>query len=218
MTSVWGRAPELPAFVLESVAAHARALGRTVADDDLFLMALTCLDEGRPARRVLDAEGIDARQLLAEIKVSGDAPLDPAAPLTFSPAYYALEGRTQGFAAALGTGRITPEHVLLGLVWDPASRSSHLVWRLGASRERIVERLRDLGIPTPAAPLPRQREVEWGARVWFDRADVRRVVDHLRLHIPPGTRWGFNYEGHRAWAIAESSVDLDALVSAAQAP
>jgi hypothetical protein len=51
-----------------------------------------------------------------------------------------------------------------------------------------------------------------------DRADVRRVVDHLRLHIPPGTRWGFNYEGHRAWAIAESSVDLDALVSAAQAP
>jgi hypothetical protein len=189
-----------------------------VADDDLFLMALTCLDEGRPARRVLDAEGIDARQLLAEIKVSGDAPIDPAAPLTFSPAYYALEGRTQGFAAALGTGRITPEHVLLGLVWDPASRSSHLVWRLGASRERIVERLRDLGIPTPAAPLPRQREVEWGARVWFDRADVRRVVDHLRLHIPPGTRWGFNYEGHRTWAIAESSVDLDALVSAAQAP
>jgi hypothetical protein len=145
---------------------------------------------------------------LAQIKVNGDAPLDPAAPLTSSPAFYALKGRTQGFAAALGTGRITPEHVLLGLMWDPASRSSHLVWRLGASRERIVERLRDLGIPTPAAPLPRQREVEWGARVWFDRADVKRVVDRLRLHIPPGTRWGFNYDGSAKgveWKLYEAA-------------
>jgi hypothetical protein len=199
------------------VEAHARALGRTVADDDLFLVALTCLDEGRPVRRALAAERIDARRLLALIKVSGDAPLDPPAALTFAPAYYTLQGRAQGFAAALGDGEITPEHVLLALVWDPGSRSSYLLWRLGASPQRIIERLRDLGIPTPAAPLPRQREVEWGGRVWFDRADVRRIVDHLRTHIPPGTLWGFNYEGHRAWAIAETSVELDSLVSAAQA-
>jgi hypothetical protein len=217
MTSVWGRAPTLPFAILDSVATHARALGRTVADDDLFLVALTCLDKRRPARRVLAAEGIDSRRLLALIKVGEDAALDPPAALTFAPAYYALEGRAQGFAAALGDGGITPEHVLLGLVWDPGSRSSYLVWRLGTSRERIIERLSDLGIPTPDAPLPRQREVEWGERVWFDRADVRKVVDHLRTHVPPGTRWGFNYEGHRAWAIAESSVDLDVLVSAAQA-
>jgi hypothetical protein len=93
MTSVWGSAPELPLVILESVAAHARSLGRTVADDDLFLVALTCLDARQPARRVLAAEGIDSRQLLALVKARGDIPVDPAAPLTFAPAYYALQGR-----------------------------------------------------------------------------------------------------------------------------
>jgi hypothetical protein len=33
----------------------------------------------------------------------------------------------------------------------------------------------------------------------------------------PATTWGFNYEGERAWARAESSVDLEALVRAALA-
>jgi hypothetical protein len=149
------------------------------------------------------------------IKVRGDGALDPAQPMTYAPAYYLLKGRAQGFAATLADGRITPEHVLLALLWDPASNSSYLVWRLGGSRERIVEHLRDLGIPTPAAALPSQREVEWGPRVRFDRADVRAVVDHLRAHIAPGTRWAFNYEGTGAWAIAEAAVDLDAMVSAA---
>jgi hypothetical protein len=88
---------------------------------------------------------------------------------------------------------------------------------LGATREGIVECVRDVGIPTPAAALPPQREVEWAPRVWFDRADVRAVVDHLRAHIAPGTRWGFNCEGTEAWAIAEAAVDLDAMVRAALA-
>jgi hypothetical protein len=127
MTSVWGRCPELPVRLLDGVHAHALALGRVFASDDLFLLAIACLDEARPARRALAAEGIDSRRLMS------------------------------------------------------------------------------------------QREVEWGPRVWFDRADVRAVVDHLRAHIAPGTRWGFNYEGAGAWAIAEAAVDLDALVSAALA-
>jgi hypothetical protein len=197
------------------VDAHARELGRTVASDDLFLLALTGLDEEQPARRALAAEGVDAERLRPRIRTAGDRPLDPPAALTSSPAYYKMHGRAQGFAAALGDGRITPEHVLLAVLWDPTSQSSALLWRLGVSRERIVSRLRELGVPAPSAPLPAQEEIDWGEPVWFDRADVRRVLDHLRLHIPPETRWRFNYEGHRAWARAESSVDLDALVRAA---
>jgi hypothetical protein len=217
MTSVWGRCRGLPARLLGGVHGHALALGRAVASDDLFLLAIACLDEAQPARRALATEGIDSPRLMSLIKVGGDGPLDPGQPMTYAPAYYLLKGRAQGFAATLGDGRITPEHVLLALLWDPASRSSYLVWRLGSTRERIVERLRDMGIPTPAAALPPLREVEWGPRVWFDRADVRAVVDHLRAHIAPGTRWGFNYESTGAWAIAESAVDLDAMVNAALA-
>jgi hypothetical protein len=166
---------------------------RLVASDDLFLSAITCLDEAQPARRALAAEGIDSRRLMSLIKVGGDGALDPAQPMTYAPAYYLLKGRGQGFAATLGDGRITHEHVLLALLWDPASNSSYLVWGSGSSREGIVECLRDVGIPTPAAALPPQREVEWVPRVWFDRAGVRAVVDHLRAHIAPGTRWGFTY-------------------------
>jgi hypothetical protein len=55
------------------------------------------------------------------IKVAGDGALDPAQPMTYAPAYYLLKGRAQGFAATLGDGRITPEHVLLALLWAPAS-------------------------------------------------------------------------------------------------
>lgn len=205
----------LPGGLLESVAAHARDLGRAVALDDLFLLAIAELDETQPARRALAAEGITAARLLANVRVGGDGPLDPPTGLTFAPAYYALEGRAQGFAAALGDGTITPEHVLLALLWDPGTISSHLVWRLGGDRGRILKGLRDLGVPTPPSPLPPHREVEWGGKVWFDRADVDRVLGHLRLHIPPGTLWGFNYEGERAWARAEAIVDLDALVVAA---
>ena len=62
-----------------------------MADDDLFLLALTCLQGTELAPRALMAEGIDSEQLLGLIKVSGDAPLDPARPLTFAPAYYQLE-------------------------------------------------------------------------------------------------------------------------------
>jgi hypothetical protein len=202
--------------LLDGVHRHACALGRTVASDDLFLLAITELDSAEPARRALAACGIDSERLKPHIKVEGDGRLDPAQGLHYAPAYYLLLGRAQGFAATLGDGAITPEHVLLALLWDPASVSSSHVWRLGTSRERIVERLHDLGVPTPAAALPRQREIEWGRRVWFDRADVPHVINHLRARIAPATRWGFNYEGHRAWAIAESSVDLDELFSAAK--
>jgi Clp amino terminal domain, pathogenicity island component len=217
VTSIWGRCPQLPDRILELVAAHAGELGRTVASDDLFLVAIAELHETQPARQALAAEGINAGRLLAYVRVGGDGPLDHPAGLTYPPAYYAMEGRAQGFAAVLGDGRITCEHVLLALLWDPGSSCSYLVWRLGSGRERIVGGLRDLGVPTPPSPLPRQREVEWGGQVWFDRADVQRVVDYLRLHVPPGTLWGFNYDGERAWARADAVVDLDALVTAARA-
>jgi Clp amino terminal domain, pathogenicity island component len=215
MRSVWGRSPQIPGWILDAVAAHASQLGRTIISDDLFLLALTELDEATRARRALAAAGVNTAAVLAEIRVAGDRSLPVQPPLQFAPASYTMHGRAEGFAVALGDGRITPEHILLAVLWDPMSHSSQLLWRLGVSRERIVDRLRELGVPVPGAPLPHQSEVEYGERVWFARDDVRRVLDHLRLHIPPGTQWRFNYEGDRAWARAEASVDLPVLVRAA---
>jgi hypothetical protein len=128
-----------------------------------------------------------------------------------------MKGRAEGFAAALGDGTIIPEHVLIALVWDPMTASSQLVGRMSASRQRIIDRLRDMGVPVPKAPLPAQREIEHGERVWIGREQAQSVVAHVARHIPPDTVWGFNYEGQRAWIRAESHVDLQRLVDEALA-
>lgn len=114
------------------------------------------------------------------------------------------------------TGEITPADVLLALLWDPISESSRSLWKLGIARERVLDCLRQGGVSVPSAPLPAQREIEWGERVWFDRDNAASVVDHVRRHVPPAV-WAFNYEGQQAWVIAESSVDLRTLVRRALA-
>jgi hypothetical protein len=215
MKGPWGDRPLLPRDILERVLSGARRLGRQVASDDLFLLAVAELPGESQARQALEAEGVDAERLLAEIRTGGDGPSELKAGLTYAPAFYSMQGRAEAFAAALGDGAIAPEHVLVAVLWDPMSASSQLLWRLGVSRERIVKRMGDLGVSVPRAPLPVQREIEVGERVRFGRKDVRSVLDYLRQQIPPGTAWGFNYEGDRAWVHAEASVDVQALVGRA---
>lgn len=217
MRSVTGDLPHIPARLRDAAAAHATRLRRQVMSDDLFLLAVLELDAAEPARRALESEGITAERLLDDIHVERDGSPDEPAGLRYSPRCYTVQGRAEGFAGALGAGPITPAHVLLALLWDPESMSSHLLWRLGVDRARVIERLRELHVPLPAAALPRQQEIEWGQKVWFERDRVAVVLDHVRLHLPPQTRWGFNYEGDRAWAIAEAQVDLEDLVAGAPA-
>jgi hypothetical protein len=129
------------------------------------------------------------------------------------PAYNGIEGRAQAFAAALGEdGTITPEFVLLALLWDPMSHSSQALWKLGTAREGIVQHLAKSGVPTPLTPIPAQKEIEWGKRVWIDREDMPRVLTYVSRHVGPQFVWGFNYEGEQAWVNAEASVDLEAIV------
>jgi ATP-dependent Clp protease ATP-binding subunit ClpA len=210
-----GESPHIPREIHGRVHAVAQRLGRQVAGDDLFLIALTELPDDAPARAALEVEGITSERLRSEVRTGGDEPFEAPRGITFAPAFYVMQGRAEAFAATLGDGAVTPEHVLLAILWDPNDASSQLLWRLGVSRERIVEQLRHLGVAVPKPPPPPQREIEDGERVWFNRSDVERVLRYLHRKIPPGTVWGFNYEAERAWAIAESSVDLQTLVDQA---
>jgi len=203
----------MPREIHSLVASIAQRLGRDVAGDDLFLLALMELPDDVPARSALEAEGVTWDRVLAEV---GDKASDTFQGLLFPPAYNALLGRSQAFAATLGDGAITPEHILLALIWEPTSGSSQSLWRLGVQPVRIIERLSRQGIPVPETEVPEQREVEMGERVWFDRTDVAKVLQSLGKRTSPGTRWGFNYEGDRAWVWAEAHVDLNALVDEAR--
>lgn len=216
MTSVWAESARLPFAIFKAANRHARQLGRAVVSDDLFLLALTELDEDQPARRALAAAGVSSERLLPNIRTTGDAVRERLGEgLHYAPAYYTLQGLAQGFAATLGDGVIAPEHVLLAIQWTGNSHSLHALHRLGVTREAIIDELRALGVAVPQAELPTLVEVEWGEKVWFERDRTREVLDHVRLHLGPGTRWGFNYEGDRAWIRAECSVDIDALVRGA---
>lgn len=208
----------LPRAVTSAVTDLAFELHRRVASDDLFLLALAQLPEGAPARRALEAEGVTAERLRAEIRVGGDGEDRPRQGFTYSPAYYLIHGRAQGLAAATGDGVVTPEHLLVALVWDGGTSSSQLLWRLGVSRDAVVDRLRQQGVAVPSSPLPAQREVEWGEPVWFDRDQVDAVLTRVREQLPPQTRWGFNYEGDRAWIVGQADVDFEALVREALPP
>ena len=208
----------LPAAVQRIVYDVAVELGRQVAGDDLFLLALARLDPPSPAGHALEAAGATADVLVAQIRTGGDGVPSHGDGLMYSPAYYGMCGRAAAFAAALGDGTITPEDLLLALLWDGNSSSSQLLWRLGVGRERVVDELRARGVVVPGAPLPPQREVEFGEDVWFDRDQVGAVIDHVRLRLPPETYWGFNYEGDRAYVSSEASVDLEALVAEALPP
>jgi catechol 2,3-dioxygenase-like lactoylglutathione lyase family enzyme len=208
----------LPAAVQERATDIGVELHRHVLGDDLFLLALTQLPAGTPAREVLEAEGVTADIVLARIRTRGDGGRSAKFGMTYAPACYLMHGRADAFAAALGDGTITPEHVLLAMIWDGGGTASQMLWHLGARREALVEGLRARGVPVPATPVPAQREVDLGERVWFDRDQVQTVIDKLRATVPPGTQWGFNYDGDRAFAFTESSVDLAALVAEALPP
>ena len=213
MRTVRSQGRRLPAEVEKTGLDVGLELHRQVVGDDLFLLVLARLDPDSPARQVLEAEGVTSEVLLANIRTRGDGESSTESGFTYSPAYYGMHGRADGFAAALGDGTITPEHLLIALLWDAGSHSSQLLWRLGVTREALVDGLRARGVPVPSAPLPPQREVDHGGRVWFDRDQVQAVIEGLRSRLPPGTHWGFNYEGDRAWAFTEAHIDLEALVA-----
>jgi ATP-dependent Clp protease ATP-binding subunit ClpA len=217
MRSPAGRTSQVPLPIIAAVRRHVEEFGRDVAGDDVFLLAILDLPDDVVARRVLEAEGLSADRVLAEIRTSEDVPSDSPRGVRFPPAYNEMLGRAQGLAAALGDGQITPEHVLLSLIWNPTSLASQVLWRVGISRERLVDRLREMGVSTPRADLPEQREMEVGERVWFGRHETDRVLRHLREHIPPDVFWGFNYEDDRAWVWAEARIDMHALVAEALA-
>jgi hypothetical protein len=187
-------------------------MGYTVASDDLFLLAVAELPERTPARQVLEAEGINGERLATEISARARSMPVGSTGLLFPAAFNSMAGRAEAFAASLGDGPVTPEHVLMALIWDPSSLSSQLLWRLGVSREDIIGRLRSQGVAVPRTSIPPRVEVEMGERIWIDRDDLLHVIAELPMSLPPDAHFGFNYEDDRAWLVAEASVDLRSLV------
>lgn len=92
VAGVCGQRPSQPRDLLVGVVAQARRLGRPVAGDDLFLLALSELPGDPPARRALEAEGLDSGRISEEVRTRGDAQADWDGKLHFAPALYLVVG------------------------------------------------------------------------------------------------------------------------------
>jgi ATP-dependent Clp protease ATP-binding subunit ClpA len=156
-----------------------------VASDDLFLLAVAELREGTPARDVLESKGISVERLATEISSRALPMPAESSGLMFAPAYNSMAGRAEAFAASLGDGPISPEHVLMALIWDPSSLSSQLLWRLRVSRENIIRRapLTRRGRPTHVDPASGRGR---NGREDMDRPEeVQRVITELPKRLSP---------------------------------
>jgi ATP-dependent Clp protease ATP-binding subunit ClpA len=142
---------------------------------------------------------------------------------TPNPAAYAVRGWADGFAAASGRQRPSPEDWLLATIYRNNDMVIAVLRQLGVSAAEIIEALRRRGVKVPdfepAVDPPWRgddRMVEVAKSEW------RAVVDALHEKHPAGSewRWGFNSRRDRPGKIqfiAEEGIDLEAIVAGALA-
>ena len=106
--------------------------------------------------------------------------------------------RAEGLAIGLGARTMTPEHVLLAILWDPALWLNRLLERAGATPARLLEELGRLGVPTPRGLPPKRRS--WGPFVTVSRDEFERVAADLSR---AGTLSRFRYEGEEVLLSVE---------------
>jgi Clp amino terminal domain, pathogenicity island component len=210
---------EMPRTIEPRAWELARETGYPVVAAELFLVAIAELPEGTPARDVLVSLGLDAERLMRETEAHWRAGPDPGPDssrrLGYSPQMSGIMGMATGLAVSLGDGDVTPEHLLIALVWDAHSGANWVLRRAGVSREDIIEGLRSRGVTMPPAPLPpfpRDLEVTWGETVELDKDDFGRVFHELERRLLPDKLFCFGGEGGRVHVNAEEGVDLRALI------
>jgi Clp amino terminal domain, pathogenicity island component len=122
-------------------------------------------------------------------------------------------GRSEAFAAAAGSSRVEPEHVLLGLLWDPQSVQTGMLRDVGTSRTAVLDALVRFEVYVPPVELPPEDMRPWGKRVWVPAGQFGLVLRNVMARLPEGTRFGFNSTADgRYWMQAGAEVDLQAIV------
>jgi histidinol-phosphate/aromatic aminotransferase/cobyric acid decarboxylase-like protein len=106
----------------------------------------------------------------------------------------------------MGSAEVRDEHELLALLWEPSSPLAlQLMEKLGATRERVLEELRRLGVEVPKVPLPYCPS--WGPTFRLSREEFERLAAELRRR---GVLYRFNWkEGGAVVCIDEKGEGRD---------
>jgi hypothetical protein len=111
--------------------------------------------------------------------------------------------------------RVEPEHLLLGLLWEPQSVQTGMLRDVGTSRAEVQHALGRFDVYVPPVDLPLEDRRPWGERVWVPADQFPLVLSNVLARLPKGSRFGFNFTADgRAWVQAGAGVDLQAIVDA----
>jgi ATP-dependent Clp protease ATP-binding subunit ClpA len=202
--------------VLMRAAAEADALNHDYLGAEHLLLALAESGEASIAARSLHLLGFDVGTARSDLAAIARLPPQrkPALPpegVFYTPALHRLGGRAEGLKLAQGAAEVTPEHLLLAMIWQGHGLCLSLLHNQGVSTRDVHQRLRDLGVEVTSEEPPEYVPTKWGERIAVGLDDIRAVVRALTKALPVGT-FGFNYEGDHAYVVASEGVDIQGRV------
>ncbi len=210
--------------VLAAAFAEAGRLGHHWVGSEHFLLALARADEQSPAGQALRAAGA-THAVLAEklewVLANTDPPHErkPEPDAQLNPRAYGLLGRAEGFAAALAAEHPRPEHILLGLLWEPHGFAGHLLRTVGVDPARVQDHLAELGLAVPDRDPPPAPVYPPTQRVDVPHEQLGTIIAELPKLLPEGSHFGFNHDGRsRAWVFIPEELDAETLIARALAP
>jgi hypothetical protein len=200
--------------LLARAAQEARDLGHPQLGTEDLLLALVATESasGQALRACgLSYEAVgDAVSGLSDSYVQRTPRDDPSSTprnwLVHDPDTQRVHARAEGLAADIGSAEVRDEHALLALLWDPASPVAlQLMEKLGATRERVLEEFRLVGVEVPKVPLPYRPS--WGPTFRLSREEFERLAVELRRR---GILYRFNWkEGGAVVSIDEKGEGRD---------
>jgi Clp amino terminal domain, pathogenicity island component len=128
-----------------------------------------------------------------------------------TPRYQTVLKSSAGIARAMGHSHLGVEHLFLAIIQDKRAVPTQVLSQL-ADLAQVEARLRETmaspeynGAPPPGA-------------MWMPASELLGLLKALIATLPPGTEWGFNFAGHKAWLLVGWSGDAtQAAVAAARA-
>jgi ATP-dependent Clp protease ATP-binding subunit ClpA len=192
----------VPVDLVARAARESRGLGHPRIGSEHLLLALLAAESA--SGEALRACGLsyevvrEAVSGLSDSYVQRTPRNDPSStPRNFvvhDPDTQRINARAEGLAAGMGSTEVRDEHALLAQLWDPSSPVAlHLMERLGATRERVLEELGRLGVEVPKVSLPYRPS--WGPTFRLSREEFERLAAELRRR---GILYRFNWKENGA--------------------
>ena len=133
--------------------------------------------------------------------------------VTLNPAAHQIHGWAQGFAAANGKAKPSPEDWLLSIVYSDSGVVSSLLSAMHVGSGAIVAALAEHGVRTPSYEPPAPRSWRGHQEVEVDKSEWQPLVEFLTEKHPPGSEWQWGFTSHprrraRVKFVAEEGVNL----------